>query len=42
MKDSLAKAPEALINAEKAKKEKFEEMIKSVVERLENLELKMK
>ena len=38
----VAKAPEALINAEKAKKEKFEEMIKSVVERLENLELKMK
>ncbi|WP_122638961.1 MULTISPECIES: valine--tRNA ligase [unclassified Romboutsia] len=38
----VAKAPEALINAEKAKKEKFEEMMKSVVERLENLELKMK
>ena len=38
----VAKAPEALINAEKAKKEKFEEMMKSVVERLENLEAKMK
>ena len=38
----VSKAPEALINAEKAKKEKFEEMMKSVVERLENLELKMK
>ncbi|SCI20354.1 Valine--tRNA ligase [uncultured Clostridium sp.] len=38
----VAKAPQALINAEKAKKEKFEEMMKSVVERLENLELKMK
>ncbi|MBO3445345.1 valine--tRNA ligase [Clostridium sp. CCUG 7971] len=38
----LAKAPESLINEEKAKKEKFEEMMKSVVERLENLEAKMK
>ena len=38
----VAKAPEALINAEKAKKEKFEEMMKSVVERLESLELKIK
>ena len=38
----VSKAPEALINSEKAKKEKFEEMMKSVVERLENLELKMK
>ena len=38
----VSKAPEALINAEKAKKEKFEEMMKSVLERLENLESKMK
>ncbi|MGL5329678.1 MAG: valine--tRNA ligase [Peptostreptococcaceae bacterium] len=38
----VAKAPESLINAEKAKKEKFEEMMKSVIERLENLESKMK
>ncbi|RDY25248.1 valine--tRNA ligase [Romboutsia weinsteinii] len=38
----LAKAPESLINEEKAKKEKFEEMMKSVVERLENIESKMK
>lgn len=37
----LAKAPESLVNEEKAKKEKFEEMIKSVVERIENIEAKM-
>ncbi|WP_131036157.1 valine--tRNA ligase, partial [Clostridioides difficile] len=38
----LAKAPESLIEEEKAKKEKFEEMIKSVEERLTNLESKIK
>lgn len=38
----LAKAPESLIEEEKAKKEKFEEMIKSVEERLANLESKIK
>ncbi|WP_250673151.1 valine--tRNA ligase [Paraclostridium ghonii] len=38
----LAKAPESLVNEEKAKKEKFEEMIKSVLERIENIEAKMK
>ncbi|WP_455538105.1 valine--tRNA ligase [Terrisporobacter sp.] len=38
----LAKAPENLINAERAKKEKFEEMMKSVLERLENIEAKLK
>ena len=38
----LAKAPESLVNAEKAKKEKFEEMMKSVLERLENIEAKLK
>ena len=34
----LAKAPESLVNEEKAKKEKFEEMMKSVLERLENID----
>ena len=38
----LAKAPETLVNEEKAKKEKFEEMMKSVLERLENIEAKLK
>ncbi|WP_131068932.1 hypothetical protein, partial [Clostridioides difficile] len=38
----LAKDPESLIEEEKAKKEKFEEMIKSVEERLTNLESKIK
>ncbi|CCL35548.1 TPA: valine--tRNA ligase [Clostridioides difficile] len=38
----LAKAPESLIEEEKVKKEKFEEMIKSVEERLTNLESKIK
>ena len=38
----LAKAPESLVNEEKAKKEKFEEMMKSVLERLENIEAKLK
>ncbi|MGL5650573.1 MAG: valine--tRNA ligase [Paraclostridium sp.] len=38
----LAKAPESLVNEEKAKKEKFEEMMKSVIERIENIEAKMK
>ena len=38
----VSKAPQSLIDAEKAKKEKFEEMMKSVLERLENLESKMK
>lgn len=38
----LAKAPESLIEEEKAKKEKFEEMMKSVEERLANLESKIK
>ncbi|UWD49550.1 valine--tRNA ligase [Clostridioides difficile] len=38
----LAKAPENLIEEEKAKKEKFEEMIKSVEERLANLKTKVK
>lgn len=38
----LAKAPESLIEEEKAKKEKFEEMIKSVEERLANLKTKVK
>ena len=37
----LAKAPESLVNEEKAKKEKFEEMMKSVLERLENIEAKL-
>ena len=38
----LAKAPESLVNEEEAKKEKFEEMMKSVLERLENIEAKLK
>ena len=38
----LAKAPESLVNEEKAKKQKFEEMMKSVLERLENIEAKLK
>ena len=38
----LAKAPESLVNEETAKKEKFEEMLKSVLERLENIEAKLK
>lgn len=38
----VAKAPESLINEEKAKKEKFEEMMKSVLERIENIEAKLK
>lgn len=38
----LAKAPESLVNEEKAKKEKFEEMMKSVLERIENIEAKIK
>ena len=38
----LAKAPESLVNEEKAKKEKFEEMMKSVLERIENIEAKLK
>ena len=38
----LAKAPESLINEEKAKKEKFEEMMKSVLERIENINSKLK
>ena len=37
----LAKAPEKLIKEEEAKKEKFEEMIKSVLERIANIESKM-
>ncbi|MEG1312651.1 MAG: DUF2312 domain-containing protein, partial [Romboutsia sp.] len=37
----LAKAPESLVKEEEAKKEKFEDMIKSVVDRLENLQAKM-
>ncbi len=37
----LAKAPESLVNEEKAKKDKFEEMMKSVLERLENIESKL-
>ena len=38
----LAKAPESLVNEEKAKKAKFEEMMNSVVERIANIESKMK
>ena len=38
----LAKAPEKLVNEEKAKKEKYEEMLKSVLERLESIEAKIK
>ena len=38
----LAKAPESLVNEEKVKKEKFEEMMKSVLERHENIEAKLK
>ena len=38
----LAKAPESLVNEEKVKKEKFEEMMKSVLERIENIEAKLK
>ncbi|WP_455543285.1 hypothetical protein, partial [Intestinibacter sp.] len=38
----LAKAPEKLVNEEKAKKEKYEEMLKSVLERLESIESKIK
>lgn len=38
----LAKAPESLVNEEKAKKEKFEDMMNSVLERLENIEAKLK
>jgi valyl-tRNA synthetase len=36
----LAKAPQSLVDEEKAKKDKFEEMLKSVEERLVNLQLK--
>ena len=38
----VSKAPEKLVNEEKAKKEKYEEMLKSVLERLENIEAKIK
>lgn len=38
----LAKAPESLVNEEKAKKEKFEAMMQSVLERLENIEAKLR
>jgi valyl-tRNA synthetase len=38
----LAKAPESLINEEKAKKDKFEEMMNSVLERIANIEAKIK
>ena len=34
--------PEKLVNEEKAKKEKYEEMLKSVLERLESIEAKIK
>ncbi len=37
----LSKAPESLIEEEKGKKEKYEAMIKSVLERLENLKSKL-
>lgn len=37
----IAKAPESLINEEKAKKEKFEEMLVSVTERITNIESKI-
>ena len=37
----LAKAPESLVNEEKAKKAKFEEMMNSVLERIANIEAKM-
>ncbi|WP_027701088.1 valine--tRNA ligase [Metaclostridioides mangenotii] len=36
----LAKAPQSLVDEEKAKKDKFEEMLKSVEERLVNLQAK--
>ena len=38
----LAKAPESLVNEEKAKKAKFEEMMNSVLERIANIEAKIK
>lgn len=38
----LAKAPESLVEEEKAKKAKFEEMMGSVVERLNSIEKKLK
>ena len=38
----VSKAPEKLVNEEKAKKEKYEEMLKSVLERLESIEAKIK
>ena len=38
----LAKAPEKLVNEEKAKKAKFEEMMNSVLERIANIEAKIK
>ncbi len=38
----LAKAPDSLIEEEKSKKDKYEEMMKTVVERLENLQSKLK
>lgn len=38
----LAKAPQKLVDEEKAKKEKFEEMMKSVEERLESINSKLK
>jgi len=38
----LAKAPDKLIEEEKAKKEKYEEMMNSVLERLDNLNSKLK
>ncbi|OPJ56390.1 valine--tRNA ligase [Alkalithermobacter paradoxus] len=41
-KGFLDKAPESLIEEEKAKKDKYEEMMKSVLERLENLQSKIK
>ncbi|SHH02024.1 valine--tRNA ligase [Tepidibacter thalassicus] len=38
----LSKAPARLVEEEKAKKEKYEEMMKSVLERLDNLKAKLK
>ena len=37
----LAKAPQKLVDEEKAKKEKFEEMMKSVEERLASIQAKL-
>ncbi len=38
----LAKAPESLVQEERDKKDKYEEMLKTVIERIDSMKLKMK